>query len=132
MGRAPYRLPETLTAILERAFAGEVAERLPRLLEAADRLANAPDTADAAGQVVADAHALASSAAIVGEDRVSHAARECELLLRPYAGDGGVPPVVADQAADAADAVRAALSTWTAGRAPGPGTNPQDASSGAE
>jgi HPt (histidine-containing phosphotransfer) domain-containing protein len=109
MGRTPYRLPATLTASLERAFAGEVAERLPRLIAAAERLAS---TGEAAGQVVSDAHALASSAAVVGADVAAHAARECELLLTPYAGQREVPPTIAGRAVDAAEAVRAALSTW--------------------
>jgi HPt (histidine-containing phosphotransfer) domain-containing protein len=120
MGRTPYRLPDTLTASLEQAFAGEVAERLPRLLAAAERLS---EPGGAAGQVVSDAHALASSAAIVGEDFAAQAARECELLLTPY-GAGGVPPAVAGQAADAAEAVRVALATWTAGRIPRQETQP--------
>jgi HPt (histidine-containing phosphotransfer) domain-containing protein len=111
MGRTPYRLPETLTASLERAFAGEVAERLPRLMAAAGRLA---DTSDAAGQVVSDAHALASSAAVVGADVAARAARECEQLLTPYAGRGDVPAAVADRAAEAAETMRVALSAWEA------------------
>ena len=115
MGRTPYRLPETLAASLERAFAGEVAERLPRLLAAADELS---ERADAAGQLVSDAHALASSAAVVGADRAASAARECEQLLTPYAQDGVVPESIADRAADAAEQMRAALSSWHAERAP--------------
>jgi HPt (histidine-containing phosphotransfer) domain-containing protein len=109
MGRTPYRLPETLTASLERAFAGEVAERLPRLLAAADELSACPR---AAGRVVSDAHALASSAAVVGADRAAVAARECEQLLTPYARDGVVPASIVDRAADAAEEMRAALSSW--------------------
>src|SRR4051794_5315050 len=104
MGRTPYRLPDTLTASLERAFAGEVAERLPRLLAAAGRLSER----DAAGQVVSDAHALASSAAVVGADAAAYAARECEQLLTPYAGDQPVPADIADRAVEAADTMRAA------------------------
>ena len=106
MGRTPYRLPDTLTASLERAFAGEVAERLPRLLAAADRLGDHANGAAAVGQVVADAHALASSAAVVGADLAALAARECELLLIPYTERGDVPSAIADRAAGAADAVR--------------------------
>jgi HPt (histidine-containing phosphotransfer) domain-containing protein len=109
MGRTPYRLPDTLTASLERAFAGEVAERLPRLLAAADRLT---EEHAAAGQVVSDAHALASSAAVVGADVAAHAARECEQLLTPYAGDHQVPVAVADRAVEAANAMRVALCAW--------------------
>jgi HPt (histidine-containing phosphotransfer) domain-containing protein len=111
MGRAPYRLPETLAASLERAFAGEVAERLPRLLAAANELTVADS---AAGQVMTDAHALASSAAVVGADSAAEAARECELLLTPYAGRRPVPPPVADRALRAADEMRAALASWQA------------------
>ena len=109
MGRAPYRLPETLSASLERAFAGEVAQRLPRLLAATERLT---DTTDAAGQVVNDAHALASSAAVVGIDAAAQAARECEQMLTPYARHGDVPAAVADRVVDAAAMMRAALSDW--------------------
>ena len=111
MGRTPYRLPDTLTASLERAFAGEVAERLPRLLAAAGRLT---EETGAAGQVVSDAHALASSAAVVGADVAAYAARECEQLLTPYAGRAEVPVAVADRAVEAADAMRVALSAWEA------------------
>jgi HPt (histidine-containing phosphotransfer) domain-containing protein len=111
MGRSPYRLPETLTASLERAFAGEVAERLPRVLAAAERLS---ERGDAVGQLVSDAHALASSAAVVGAEDAAYAARECEQLLSPYAGAPVVPPAVADRAAQAADAMRQALSAWEA------------------
>lgn len=113
MGRTPYRLPDTLAASLERAFAGEVAERLPRLLAAADALSQRPD---AAGQFVSDAHALASSAAVVGADLAASAARECEQLLTPYAHNGVVPESVADRAADVAEQMRAALSSWHAQR----------------
>ena len=109
MGRTPYRLPDTLSASLERAFAGEVAERLPRLLAAADELSQ---RGDAAGRVVSDAHALASSAAVVGADQAASAARECEQLLAPYTQNGIVPASVADRAADAAEQMRAALSSW--------------------
>lgn len=111
MGRAPYRLPETLAASLEHAFAGEVAQRLPRLLAATGRLT---EESAAAGQVVSDAHALASSAAVVGADAAAHAARECEQLLSPYAERSVVPAAVADQAAAAADAMRTALAAWEA------------------
>jgi HPt (histidine-containing phosphotransfer) domain-containing protein len=111
MGRTPYRLPETLSASLERAFAGEVAERLPRLLAAAGQI---NETRDAVGQLMSDAHALASSAAVVGADDAARAARECEQLLTPYAGARSVPTSVADRAASAAEAMRAALSAWEA------------------
>jgi HPt (histidine-containing phosphotransfer) domain-containing protein len=107
MGRTPYRLPDTLTASLERAFAGEVAERLPRLLDAAGQLG----AAGAAQRVVSDAHALASSAAVVGAEEAAHAARECERLLTPYVRRE-VPEAVANRAADVAETVRAALSDW--------------------
>jgi HPt (histidine-containing phosphotransfer) domain-containing protein len=109
MGRTPYRLPDTLSASLQRAFAGEVAERLPRLLAFAEQLT---DSTDAAGRVVSDAHALASSAAVVGVDDAARAARTCEQLLTPYARNGDVPPAVADRAAEAAEAMRSALSDW--------------------
>ncbi|MFL6241032.1 MAG: Hpt domain-containing protein [Actinomycetes bacterium] len=109
MGRAPYRLPDTLAASLERAFAGEVAERLPRLLAATDKLT---ETTEAAGQVMSDAHALASSAAVVGADMAAHAARECEALLAPYAGTRAVPFAVAQQATVAAEQMRDALAAW--------------------
>jgi HPt (histidine-containing phosphotransfer) domain-containing protein len=111
MGRKPYRLPETLPASLEHAFAGEVAERLPRLLAAAGQI---NETRDAVGQVVSDAHALASSAAVVGAQEAAQAARECEQLLTPYAGARAVPTAIVDRAANAAEAMRAALSAWEA------------------
>ncbi len=111
MGRRPYRLPDTLSASLERAFAGEVAERLPRLLAAADLLT---DCSSAVGQVMSDAHALASSAAVVGAEVAAQAARECEQILMPYADASQLPPAVADRALEAADAMRAALTAWQA------------------
>jgi HPt (histidine-containing phosphotransfer) domain-containing protein len=111
MGRTPYRLPDTLAASLDRAFAGEVAERLPRLIEAAGRLT---EDAGAAIRVVSDAHALASSAAVVGADVAAVAARECEQLLTPYTGKSAVPVDVADRAVEAADAMRTALRAWGA------------------
>jgi HPt (histidine-containing phosphotransfer) domain-containing protein len=110
MGRPPYRLPDTLAASLERAFAGEVAERLPRLLAAAEELG---EVGDAASRAASAAHALASSAAVMGQDDAAKAARECERLLAPYAAQGEVPAPVAGAAADAADAVRVALRPWT-------------------
>lgn len=74
------RLPEDAVASLRRAFAGELAERLPLLRDLRD--AAAPDR-EAARRA---AHALASSAAVVGEADASHAARALEVRLVEGAG----------------------------------------------
>lgn len=59
--------------LLRRAFAGELAERLPRLEALTDRTA-----------ARRDAHTLASSATVVGEPEISRLARAVEADL-----DGG-------------------------------------------
>ena len=70
------RLPAAALAGLQEAFAAEVAERLPRLRAAVD-------AGDPAGldDVVRDAHALGSSAAVMGEPEASRSARAAEALL---------------------------------------------------
>ena len=57
-----------LQSVLRGAFAQEVAERLPRLVDGSDLDA-----------VRRDAHTLVSSAAVIGEPDIAQAAREVEL-----------------------------------------------------
>ena len=71
--RAPRPLPPEAVAALREAFAGEVATRLPRLLA----LLEAPPGPDA----LRDAHALGSSAVVVGERHASRTARALEAEL---------------------------------------------------
>lgn len=71
--RAPRALPAEAVAGLREAFAGEVAARLPRLLG----LLSGPAGPDA----LRDAHALGSSAVVVGEVDASRTARELEAEL---------------------------------------------------
>lgn len=71
--RTPRVLPPEALASLRQAFAGEVEERLPRLLALLDR----PPGADA----LRDAHALGSSAVVVGEAEASRTARALEAEL---------------------------------------------------
>lgn len=66
-------LPPEALAGLREAFAGEVAARLPRLLE----LLDGPPGPDA----LRDAHALGSSAVVVGENDASRTARALEAEL---------------------------------------------------
>ena len=78
--RPPRRvLPPEALAGLREAFAGEVAARLPRLQE----LLVAPPGPDA----LRDAHALGSSAVVVGEADASRAARALEAELGADAPD---------------------------------------------
>ena len=72
-------LPPEALAGLREAFAGEVAQRLPRLLE----LLDGPPGPDA----LRDAHALGSSAVVVGENDASRTARALEAEL-----GGGADP----------------------------------------
>ena len=71
--RAPRTLPPEALAGLREAFAGEVASRLPRLRA----LLDGPPGPDA----LRDAHALGSSAVVVGEPEASRAARAIEAEL---------------------------------------------------
>ena len=71
--RPPRTLPPEAVASLREAFAGEVASRLPRLRE----LLDGPPGPDA----LRDAHALGSSAVVVGEPAASRAARAIEAEL---------------------------------------------------
>jgi HPt (histidine-containing phosphotransfer) domain-containing protein len=66
-------LPPQAVAELREAFAGEVEGRLPRLLE----LLDGPPGPDA----LRDAHALGSSAVVVGEADASRCARALEAEL---------------------------------------------------
>jgi len=72
-------LPPEALAGLREAFAGEVAARLPRLQE----LLTAPPGPDA----LRDAHALGSSAVVVGEPEASRTARALEAELSSDAPD---------------------------------------------
>lgn len=70
------RLPAAALAGLQEAFAAEVAERLPRLRSAVDS-----GDVRRLDDVVRDAHALGSSAAVMGEPAASASARAAEALL---------------------------------------------------
>jgi HPt (histidine-containing phosphotransfer) domain-containing protein len=70
-------LPPEAVASLRAAFAGEVATRLPRLLTLLDEGLDGPGDADC----LRDAHALGSSAVVVGEPEVSRTARALEVEL---------------------------------------------------
>ena len=72
-------LPPAARAGRREAFAAEVAARLPRLQE----LLTAPPGADA----LRDAHALGSSAVVVGEPDASRTARALEAELSGDAPD---------------------------------------------
>ena len=71
--RPPRTLPPEAVASLREAFAGEVASRLPRLRA----LLDGPPGPDA----LRDAHALGSSAVVVGEPAASRTARAIEAEL---------------------------------------------------
>ena len=116
MGRTPQAgsvatsgLPAELVASLDDAFASEVAVRLPRLFGAATRLT--AGASDAASEILSDTHALASSAAVVGEDVAAYAARECEQLLAAYVRAAG-SVVDVERITGAVDALGLALSRW--------------------
>jgi HPt (histidine-containing phosphotransfer) domain-containing protein len=74
--RAGTRLPESALAGLREAFAGEVAERLPRLRAAA----STPDPATLR-DALRDVHTLGSSAYVVGADEAARTARAAEAVL---------------------------------------------------
>jgi HPt (histidine-containing phosphotransfer) domain-containing protein len=97
------RLPPEALAGLREAFAAEVAERLPRLRAAVDSGEDA-----ALDQAVRDAHALGSSAAVVGAADASRTARATEALLACRQGGA---PVAADVRARV-DELHACLSGW--------------------
>lgn len=97
-GGAPPRrgLPARALADLRAAYAEEVADRLPRLVDAASRGRTGPD-------VVRDAHSLGSSSFVVDEPAAGALAREVEdrlLTGRPYAAQ--------------VEALAARLSGWVA------------------
>lgn len=97
------RLPPEALAGLREAFAAELAERLPALQAAVrtgdDRLLT---------EAVRHAHALGSSAAVVGEAAASRTARAAEALLadRP---EGAAP---APDLRARVDELSACLSGW--------------------
>lgn len=109
---------------LRAAFRSELEARLPRLLDAGSLLAElgtdlsadlSGDWAASLRSVVSDAHALASSAAVVGADAASTAARSCELLLADYVDAAVVPPArVLQQAADRVEELLLSLAGWIA------------------
>lgn len=80
-------LPPAAVAGLREAFAGEVAARLPRLQALADPLVDVE-------QAVRDAHALGSSAVVVGESEASRCARALEADLLPLRPGDPLPPDV--------------------------------------
>jgi HPt (histidine-containing phosphotransfer) domain-containing protein len=85
-------LPPEALADLREAFAGEVESRLPRLLE----LLDGPPGPDA----LRDAHALGSSAVVVGEVEASRSARALEAEL---GSDSPGPERVAELVRELAD-----------------------------
>jgi HPt (histidine-containing phosphotransfer) domain-containing protein len=97
--RAPRVLPPEAVAGLREAFAGEVGSRLPRLLA----LLDGPPGPDA----LRDAHALGSSAVVVGEPDASRTARALEAEL---SGDAPDRARCAELVRELADR----LSSWTA------------------
>lgn len=109
-----------LRRVLAAAFRSELETRLPRLLDAGSLLAElgaevSGDWAASLRTVVSDAHALASSAAVVGADAASNAARACELLLAEYVDAAAVPPArVLRQAADRVEELLLDLAGWIA------------------
>ena len=124
MSRAPadgrpgqtVRLPAQAGSSLDDAFRREVRTRLPRLLAAADLLADTdPAIAGrAVAQLRSDVHTLASSSVIVGAHAAARVGRECEWLLLAY-DDGALPPEIAAKAAALARGVGRALGRWTRG-----------------
>jgi HPt (histidine-containing phosphotransfer) domain-containing protein len=104
-GPGTARLPATAVAALREAFAGEVAERLPRLRAAAD--SGDPALLAAA---VRDAHALGSSSVVVGEADASRCARAAERVLLEWQADAATDPIPALRGA--VDALHASLSSW--------------------
>lgn len=89
-------LPPQALADLRAAYAEEVADRLPRLVQAAARGATGPDA-------VRDAHSLGSSSFVVGEAEAGRLARDVEARL--LAGE----PVE-----EAVARLAACLTGWTA------------------
>ena len=100
------RLPPAAVAGLREAFAGELAERLPRL-----RAAAASGDVALLAAAVRDAHSLGSSAAVVGEADASRAARaaESELLAHAVAPGERTLAALRGHGAD----LSAALDGWT-------------------
>lgn len=69
-------LPDAAVASLCDAFADEVAERLPRVLAAAQTRDR-----DLLAQALRDVHTLGSSAYVMGENEAGRLARAAEALL---------------------------------------------------
>ena len=91
-------LPPAALAGLREAFAGEVAARLPRLRQ----LLDGPPGPDA----LRDAHALGSSAVVVGEPEASRTARALEAELGTDAPDP-------ERLAELVDELARRLEAWT-------------------
>ena len=99
----PHRtLPPEALAGLREAFTGEVATRLPRLLALLDGQPGHDPGPDA----LRDAHALGSSAVIVGENAAARTARALEVEL----GGAADPAVVRRLVRELGDRLRAWVS----------------------
>lgn len=96
-------LPPEALASLREAFAGEVAARLPLLKALTGR-----DDADTRAEALRAAHALGSSAVVVGEPEASRAARAVEAALLELAPEAPLPAAVTDGVA----ALAALLAPW--------------------
>lgn len=103
---AVRRLPPAALAGLREAYAGELAERLPRLRDAV-----AAGTPEALADAVRDAHALGSSSVVVGEVEASRAARAAEAALLRLAVDGDPRDLAAVRAG--VDELVRRLDGWT-------------------
>lgn len=93
-------LPPEVLAGLREAFAGELAQRLPRLC----RLSRPMPGRDVLVQALRDVHTLASSAVVVGELEAARCARGLEAALEDCLRDPATPlpaavPVEADRLA---------------------------------
>ena len=99
---------------LETAFSGEVCQRLPRLLPAVARLRRRGVDASPATvrTIVAEVHALASSAVIVGLHDAARAARACEHRLLAYTDGEAMPAVVVAEALDHLERLLTSLDGW--------------------
>ena len=96
--RSPRVLPPEALTALRQAFSAEVEERLPRLLGLLD--------GRPAPHALRDAHALGSSAVIVGEAEASRTARALEVELGSDVPDG-------ERCAALVRELAARLATWT-------------------
>lgn len=109
-------LPERAVAALREAFAGEVATRLPGMQSACAEVLTS-GAVEAARTLVAHAHTLASSAAVLGESLASKYARHCEEILSRWTAADRVPADVAADAAADVETVSLLLGPWLYGTA---------------